>query len=180
MDKATWIARAATDKSDHHLECHANSTARFKCGGSLCALYFANMPTHLMQVSLQRPPISHASVTSTILPAACAASRFQFSWLMAHWRHRKSPSRFFYGFSAQLSPNGGDKEEPHRRKPRALCDRSPRSLRSSWRRSCESRQSVGRWYFSVAAYHSARAFFCQLPSQESQALIGIGQGAWDL
>ena len=30
---------------------------------------------------------------------------------MAHWRHRKSPSRFFYGFSAQLSPNGGDKEE---------------------------------------------------------------------
>ena len=69
---------------------------------------------------------------------------------------------------------------PHRRKPRALCDRSPRSLRSSWRRSCESRQSVGRWYFSVAAYHSARALFCQLSSQESQALIGIGQGAWDL
>ena len=69
---------------------------------------------------------------------------------------------------------------PHRRKPRALCDRSPRSLRSSWRRSCESRQSVGRWYFSVAAYHSARAFFCQLSSQKSQALIGSGQGAWDL
>ena len=69
---------------------------------------------------------------------------------------------------------------PHRRKPRALCDRSPRSLRSSWRRSCESRQSVGRWYFSVAAYHSARAFFGQLSSQESQALIGSGQGAWDL
>ena len=69
---------------------------------------------------------------------------------------------------------------PHRRKPVALCDRSPRSLRSSWRRSCESRQSVGRWYFSVAAYHSARAFFGQLSSQESQALIGSGQGAWDL
>ena len=69
---------------------------------------------------------------------------------------------------------------PHRRKPRALCDRSPRSLRSSWRRSCESRQSVGRWYLSVAAYHSARALFCQLSSQESQALIGSGQGAWDL
>ena len=69
---------AATDKSDHHLECHANSTARFKCGGSLRALYFANIPTRLMQVSLQRPPISHASVSSTILPAACAASRYVF------------------------------------------------------------------------------------------------------
>ena len=55
---------AATDKSDHHLECQANSTARFKCGGSLRALYLANRPTRLMQVSLQRPPISHASVSA--------------------------------------------------------------------------------------------------------------------
>ena len=72
---------------------------------------------------------------------------------------------------------------PHRRKPRSLARPvTHRSLRSSWRRSCESRQSVGRWYFSVAAYHSAslRALFCQLSSQESQALIGSGQGAWDL
>ena len=39
---------------------------------------------------------------------------------------------------------------------------------------------AGTFLEAVAAYHSARAFFCQLSSQKSQALIGSGQGAWDL
>ena len=86
---------AATDKSDHHLECHANSTARFKCGGSLRALYFANRLTRLMQVALQRPPISHASVSSTILPAACAASRYVFVLRFSLFAFRVRSFSFF-------------------------------------------------------------------------------------
>ena len=48
---------------------------------------------------------------------------------------------------------------PHRRKPRSLARPvTHRSLRSSWRRSCESHRTVGRWCFSVAAYSTASLF----------------------
>ena len=70
---------AATDKIDHHLECHANSVARFKCGISVRALYLANFATHCMQFSLHRPPISLANVSNLTLPAFSAASRYLFS-----------------------------------------------------------------------------------------------------
>ena len=55
---------AVTDKRDHHLECQANSEARFKCGRSELALCFASIPTHFTQFVLHRPPISHANVSN--------------------------------------------------------------------------------------------------------------------
>ena len=42
---------AAIDKMDHHLECQANSAARFKCGSSELALYFARLPTQQSHAS---------------------------------------------------------------------------------------------------------------------------------
>ena len=61
---ALW---ALTDKSDHHLACHANSAARRKRKGSALALCLANSLTIWMHVGLHLPPTSHANVMSWTL-----------------------------------------------------------------------------------------------------------------
>ena len=142
----------------------------------LQAVWHACMNLHLISISVVPDCVPHWALILRVacvgnrlgrVPVPCAAQ--QGDPTSASVNQGELRRRFTAcGRHDSGPPHCPTVSPPHRRKPRALCDRSPRSLRSSWRRSCESRQSVGRWYLSVAAYHSARAFFvnCRLRNRK--------------
>ena len=73
---AAKVRCAEHERSVHQRDCQPYSAERCKTGGASLALCFASILTKSTHWSDQRPPVSHASVSSLTLPRACHASLY--------------------------------------------------------------------------------------------------------
>ena len=73
---AAKVRCAEHERSVHQRDCQPNSAERCKTGGASLALCFASILTKSTHWPDQRPPVSHASVSSLTLPRACHASLY--------------------------------------------------------------------------------------------------------
>ena len=73
---AAKVRCAEHERSVHQRDCQPYSAERCKIGGASLALCAASILTKSTHWSDQRPPVSHASVSSLTLPRACHASLY--------------------------------------------------------------------------------------------------------